>query len=58
VTYPRLDFAGLQYPVPDTAHPGTALPLRGVFPTADGRATLTPVRYLPPSELPDEDFPS
>jgi predicted molibdopterin-dependent oxidoreductase YjgC len=25
--------------------------------TADGRATFRPVRYLPPSELPDEDYP-
>ena len=57
VTYPRLDFAGLQYPVPDAAHPGTPFLFAESFPTADGRATLTPVRYLPPSELPDEDYP-
>ena len=57
VTYPRLDFAGLQYPVEHATHPGTAFLFADTFPTADGRATLTPVRYLPPSELPDEEFP-
>jgi formate dehydrogenase alpha subunit len=57
VTYDRLDFAGLQYPVPDAAHPGTPFLFAERFPTADGRATLVPVEYLPPSELPDEQFP-
>ncbi|MGD0485293.1 MAG: molybdopterin-dependent oxidoreductase, partial [Gemmatimonadales bacterium] len=57
VTYPRLDFAGLQYPVDDAAHPGTPFLFADRFPTADGRATLTAVRYLPPSELPDEEYP-
>ncbi|HSE51646.1 MAG TPA: molybdopterin dinucleotide binding domain-containing protein, partial [Gemmatimonadales bacterium] len=27
------------------------------FPTADGRALLVPVEYLPPSELPSEEYP-
>src|SRR5512143_2233537 len=57
VTFPRLDFAGMQYPVDDADHPGTPFLFADRFPTADGRATLFPVRYLPPSELPDEDYP-
>jgi predicted molibdopterin-dependent oxidoreductase YjgC len=57
VTYQRLDMAGLQYPVPDTASPGTAFLFEDRFPTADGRGTMVPVEYLPPSELPDEDYP-
>ncbi len=57
VTYDRLDFAGLQYPVPDREHPGTPFLFADRFPTADGRATMTPVRYLPPGELPDEEYP-
>jgi len=57
VTYPRLDYAGLQYPVEDAAHPGTPFLFADRFPTADGRATMIPVRYLPPAELPDEDYP-
>lgn len=48
---------GLQYPVPDATHEGTAFLFDERFPTPDGRATLVPVEYLPPSELPDADFP-
>jgi formate dehydrogenase alpha subunit len=57
VTYPRLDMAGLQYPVPDAESPGTAFLFEDRFPTADGRGTLVPVEYLPPKELPDADYP-
>jgi predicted molibdopterin-dependent oxidoreductase YjgC len=57
VTYPRLDTAGLQYPVPDAESPGTPFLFDAAFPTADGRGTLVPVEYLPPSELPDEEYP-
>jgi predicted molibdopterin-dependent oxidoreductase YjgC len=57
VTYPRLDFAGLQYPVPDRGHPGTPFLFADAFPTADGRATLVPVEFLPPAELPSDEFP-
>ena len=57
VTYARLDMAGLQYPVPDAASPGTAFLFDARFPTADGRGTLVPVEYLPPAELPDDDYP-
>ncbi len=57
VTYPRLDMAGLQYPVPDRKSPGTAFLFGDRFPTADGSGTLVPVEYLPPAELPDEEYP-
>ena len=57
VTYPRLDMAGLQYPVPDRESAGTAFLFEDRFPTADGRGTLVPVEYLPPSELPDDEYP-
>ena len=57
VVYDQLDFAGLQYPVPEVGHPGTPFLFADTFPTADGRATMTPVRYLPSAELPDEEFP-
>ena len=57
VTYGRLDFAGLQYPVPDAASPGTAFLFDERFPTPDGRGTMVPVEYLPPAELPDEAYP-
>jgi len=57
VTYPRLEGAGLQYPVPTADHPGTAFLFDDAFPTADGRATFVPVEYTDPAELPDEDYP-
>ncbi len=57
VSYERLAGAGLQYPVEDATHPGTDFLFADSFPTADGMATLVPVEFLPPAELPDETFP-
>ena len=57
VTYPRLEGAGLQYPVPTVDHPGTAFLFADRFPTPDGRARFVPVEYTDPVELPDETYP-
>lgn len=58
VSHARLDGnGGLQYPVVDANHPGTDYLFDERFPTADGKATFVPVEYLPPAELPDEDYP-
>jgi len=57
VTYERLEGAGLQYPIPDARHPGTAFLFDEAFPTADGRATFVAVEYTDPVELPDDDYP-
>ncbi len=57
VRHSRLGQGGLQYPVPDESHPGTAFLFDERFPTTDGKATLVPVEFLPPAELPDDDFP-
>ena len=57
VTHERLRGAGLQYPVHDREHEGTSFLFEDRFPTEDGRATLVPVEYAPPAELPDEEFP-
>jgi formate dehydrogenase major subunit len=57
VTYERLEGAGLQYPIPDTTHPGTDFLFETDFPTADGKGTFVPVEFLPPAELPDDEFP-
>ncbi len=56
-TYPRLQGAGLQYPVPDRDHPGTDFLFADRFPTPDGKAIMVPVEYAPPVELPDEEYP-
>ena len=58
ISHARLDnHAGLQYPVPDADHPGTDFLFADDFPTADGMATFHPVEFLPPAELPDDDYP-
>ncbi len=59
VSHARLDsrIGGLQYPVPDATHEGTAFLFDDRFPTADGRALMVAVEYLPPAELPDAAYP-
>lgn len=57
VTYERLRGPGLQYPIPDTDHPGTPFLFADRFPTDDGFAHLHAVEYAPPGELPDDEFP-
>jgi len=58
VSHARLDGgAGLQYPVEDFEHPGTSFLFDKAFPTADGKAVFHPVEFLPPAELPDDEYP-
>ena len=58
VTHDRLrGTGGLQYPVVDKNHMGTDFLFDDAFPTADGKARFVPVEFLPPAELPDEEYP-
>ena len=59
VSHARLDarIGGLQYPVPDAAHEGTAFLFDDRFPTADGKAKMVATEYLPAAELPDAEYP-
>jgi len=58
VSHARLDGgAGLQYPVPNASHPGTSFLFDDAFPTPDGKAVFHPVEFLPPAELPDDEYP-
>src|SRR6059036_1342972 len=57
VTYPRLEGAGLQYPVPTDESAGTSFLFDDRFPTADGKGVFVPVEYAPPVELPSEEYP-
>ncbi len=57
VTYEQLEGAGLQYPVPEDGHPGTAFLFDDQFPTTDGVATFNPAAYTDPGELPDDTYP-
>ncbi len=56
VSYERLDdHAGLQWPVPDPSHEGTALMHGETFPK--GKARFVAVDYLPPGEAASEEYP-
>jgi formate dehydrogenase major subunit len=58
ISFERIEKLGsLQYPVPHKDHPGTTFLFADTFPTPDGKALLVPVEYLPPNELPDEEYP-
>jgi formate dehydrogenase major subunit len=58
VSFAKLRREGaLQYPVPTPDSPGTPFLFAHDFPTPDGKARLVAVEYLPPSELPDAEFP-
>ncbi len=46
---------GLQWPCPNAEHPGTPILHVGKF--TRGLGKLTPVDFLPPAELPDEEYP-
>jgi formate dehydrogenase alpha subunit len=55
VTYDRIESVGLQYPVPDEAHPGTPTLFIDSFPS--GRGKFFPLEYVPTAEQPDDEYP-
>lgn len=55
MSYRRLDAQGLQWPCPTKDHPGTEFLHEGKF--TRGKALLKGIEYLPPEELPDEEYP-
>lgn len=56
ISHARLEELGsLQWPCPDANHPGTPILHVGKFSRGLGR--FTPLKFIPPAELPDEDFP-
>ena len=55
IGYGRLDHAGLQWPCPAADHPGTAYLHKERFVRGKGKFHVTP--YVPPPELPDEEYP-
>ena len=48
---------GLQWPCPDTSHPGTRFLYAERFPTDDGRASFTVLNQQPAIEAVGDDFP-
>ncbi|MEA3485379.1 MAG: formate dehydrogenase subunit alpha, partial [Candidatus Aerophobetes bacterium] len=55
VHYDRLDGDGLQWPCPTRDHPGTPYLHKDKF--TRGRGHFTPVEYISPAELPNEEYP-
>jgi len=56
ISYERLERKpGLQWPVPEWSHPGTAVMHEGIFPRV--KAQFIVVEYLPPGEEPTEEYP-
>ena len=59
ISWDRLEAeSAVTYPCSAPDEPGHAIVFAdGVFPTADGRATLVPAAIVPPAEQPDAAFP-
>ncbi|HKJ27424.1 MAG TPA: formate dehydrogenase subunit alpha [Anaerolineales bacterium] len=56
ITHQRIEReSGVHWPCPRPDHPGTPYLFEESFPR--GKGTLTPLEYIPSSELPDEEFP-
>ena len=56
ISHARLAEVGsLQWPCPDASHPGTPILHVGKFSRGLGR--FMPLKFIPPAELPDEEYP-
>ena len=55
MTYDRLGLDGLQWPCPDSKHPGTPFLHKDQF--TRGKGKFHAVEYKDPAELPDKDYP-
>ena len=55
IRHHRLREPGLQWPCPNDDHPGTRILHQGKF--SRGLGKFHPVDYIPPAELPDENYP-
>jgi len=55
IGYGRIDDCGLQWPCPIDDHPGTPILHTSAF--VRGRGRFIPLKYLPPAETPDADYP-
>jgi len=55
MTYERLGLSGLQWPCPNTEHPGTQFLHKDQF--TRGKGLFHAVKYLDPAEMPDDEYP-
>lgn len=57
ITYERLENVGLQWPCPDTDHPGTKILHTATFPFEGGKAKLLAIDFKPTGEQSDAEYP-
>jgi formate dehydrogenase alpha subunit len=57
ITYERIENNGLQWPCPDTNHPGTPYLFPEKFSRPGGKACFSPLTYRPPAETADGQYP-
>jgi len=55
MSYRRISNVGLQWPCPTRDHPGTEYLHKGRF--AHGQGIFHAIRFRPPAEVPDEEYP-
>ena len=55
MSYERLGFDGLQWPCPNTDHPGTQFLHASQF--TRGKGLFHAIEYLDPAEMPDDEYP-
>ncbi|MFO8008877.1 MAG: molybdopterin dinucleotide binding domain-containing protein, partial [Candidatus Brocadiia bacterium] len=55
MSFERIDEVGLQWPCPTEDHPGTMFLHEGRF--ARGKGLLHVIKFRPPAEVPDEEYP-
>jgi formate dehydrogenase alpha subunit len=55
ISHRRIRTFGLQWPCPDKKHPGTPFLHGGSF--TRGKGLFSAVDYIPPAELPDDEYP-
>jgi len=57
LSYDRLEHGGLPWPCKAPDHPGTPILHTERFATPSGKGRFVPLKYKPPAELPDADYP-
>jgi formate dehydrogenase alpha subunit len=57
ITYERIEQEGLQWPCPNTEHPGTKTLFLDKFSTSNGKGILNPVEFSEQTELASKEYP-
>jgi formate dehydrogenase alpha subunit len=57
INFKRLDEGSLQWPCPSEDHPGTCILHESVFSRPSGKGNFVPLKYHPPVEMTDKEYP-